>query len=302
MASKPYVGGEGRVLRVDHALEDDRSAPAHADLAQVVPVGGLVGAGKQGAPHVRAAGQRAGGLLGVEVREGNGVVGEEPQGPARVQCALDDGLWLDGRRGGEAVAVVAFAVADRAAVDVDDQCLVAGAGDAVQHCLQLDLVRDRLEVEPAAESRGGGADVFHGGGAQVCQAVGDALGQGGTCHRGLALGVEQAGAAGGGEVERQRGRSTEQRGAQVHVVHGAPLGHERPVIEGRAVPAHRELVFSAAFDVVENGLGKALGSELAHVFHAVAAPLEPFGRSAGRALDGGQCHDVFQSHCFSSNF
>ena len=84
------------------------------------------------------------GDFGVQVGEGNRIVGEEPKRPRGVQGPLDDGPGLDRGRRGEPVAVVALAVADGPAVDIDQQRLVAGVRDPVQDRLQSHLVRRRV--------------------------------------------------------------------------------------------------------------------------------------------------------------
>ena len=144
-------------------------------------------------------------------------------------------------------------------------------------------------------SGGGGTDLLHRRRAQVSQTVRDAGVAGRAGDGALAVGVEQPGAAGGGERQRHRHRAAQEGRARGP---GSPtdphFGQEGPVIKGRPVAPQGDLVLAAALDVVENAAGQAFRGQFPHVLDAVAAPRQPLRRGSGRPLNRGQRRDVFE--------
>jgi hypothetical protein len=200
-------------------------------------------------------------------------------------CTFDNGLRLQGWRRGETVAVVTLAVADGAAVHVDQQRLVPRGGGPVEQFLQCALVGGGFDVEPSAQAGRGRADRFHRRGAQMRQPEGDAGRQRRASDSELTVRVEEPGPAGGRQDQRKRRRLAENRRGQIEILDRTPARHEEPVVEARPVAPQRNFVVRTAFEVVEDGAREAFGRKRAGVVDAVAGPGELVRDGSSRSLD-----------------
>ncbi len=228
-----------------------------------------------GSPHIRRARQRPLRDGSVEIGESDRVVAQKPPRPYGMECPFDDRPRFQGRGCSEAVAVVAFAMTDRSAIDVDQQGLVSRVRCPVEHRLEHALVRHRFDVEPATKARGLRADQFHRRRTQVCQTVRDIRCESSTRRTEFALRVKEACSPGGREHQRHGDRLAQETRRQVEVLHRAPAWHEGPVVERATIAADRRFVLAAALDVVEDAQRETGGGQLSYVLDAVASPCKP---------------------------
>ena len=240
------------VLNVLHALHDELARPHAADDVEVVVADGRVHRGVEQFTDGAAGGAERG-----ELELGRG---EEVEPPPRPRDGVDDRADRELGRDREPVALVAQARAGDGGVDGELQGVEPGRRRPLDEAVRdLALLHD-VQLEPVAPDRVRGLHALDRGRAERGERERDAGGRRRGRTGGLALGLHQAGEAGGRDAERQRRGAAEDLARRVDV-RGRPqdVGVELDVLERAAGTVERELALGGAVGVVERGLrGAAL--------------------------------------------
>ncbi len=164
-------------------------------------------------------------------------------------------------------ADVPLAPAEDGRVHRESDRLVARGLRPLDQLLGQPAVAEDVELEPLRPVVDGG-DLLDGAGPDGGERVGDADLGGGPGDGQLALGVGDAGEAGGGEHQRQRDALAEEGRRRVDVADVAQhAGLEGPGAVTLAVGHDGPLVLGGTVDVVEHAVGQAALGDAAQVAH-----------------------------------